>query len=213
MSKVKTFVEKKFEDCTPNYNQPKYQYINGYYDAGRTLVDVALKLEKDGKSHNYFYPICYSYRHYIELHLKTIIEDLELFYERSEELGYLKNGILLDENKVSEKLHETHNLNELLSYAEQRIIYTQVNEEEFPKDIDKFIRQFHEKDKTGQSFRYSKTIGGKNSFVSTPYYKLEELKKVMEKINGMLWAIDSHTDYYIDIAKSIIDEIKSSYEL
>ena len=51
MSKVKTFVEKKFEDCTPNYNQPKYQYINGYYDAGRTLVDVALKLEKDGKSH------------------------------------------------------------------------------------------------------------------------------------------------------------------
>ncbi len=213
MSKVKTFVEKKFEDCTPNYNQPKYQYINGYYDAGRTLVDVALKLEKDGKSHNYFYPICYSYRHYIELHLKTIIEDLELFYERSEELGYLKNGILLDENKVSEKLHETHNLNELLSYAEQRIIYTQVNEEEFPKDIAKFIRQFHEKDKTGQSFRYSKTIGGKNSFVSTPYYKLEELKKVMEKINGMLWAIDSHTDYYIDIAKSIIDEIKSSYEL
>ena len=139
MSKVKTFVEKKFEDCTPNYNQPKYQYINGYYDAGRTLVDVALKLEKDGKSHNYFYPICYSYRHYIELHLKTIIEDLELFYERSEELGYLKNGILLDENKVSEKLHETHNLNELLSYAEQRIIYTQVNEEEFPKDIAKFI--------------------------------------------------------------------------
>ena len=91
--------------------------------------------------------------------------------------------------------------------------HTQVNEEEFPKDIAKFIRQFHEKDKTGQSFRYSKTIGGKNSFVSTPYYKLEELKKVMEKINGMLWAIDSHTDYYIDMAKSIIDEIKSSYEL
>ena len=213
MSKVKTFVGKKLEDCVPNYHQPKYQYINGYYDAGRKLVEEALKLEKDGKSHNYFYPICYSYRHYIELHLKTIIEDLELLYEKSKILGYLKNGVLLDENKVSEKLHETHDLNELLSYAEERIIYAQVNDEEFPKDIVKFIRQFHEKDKTGQSFRYSKTIGGKNSFVSTPYYKLEELKKVMEKINGMLWAIDSHTDYYIDMAKSIIDEIKSSYEL
>ena len=191
MSKVKTFVEKKFEDCTPNYNQPKYQYINGYYDAGRKLVEEALKLEKDGKSHNYFYPICYSYRHYIELHLKTIIEDLELLYEKSEKLGYLKNGVLLDENKVSEKLHETHDLNELLSYAEERIIYAQVNDEEFPKDIVKFIRQFHEKDKTGQSFRYSKTTSGKNSFDSTPYYELEELKNVMEKINRMLWAIDS----------------------
>ena len=32
MSKIKTFVEKKIEDCVPNYHQPKYQYINGYYD-------------------------------------------------------------------------------------------------------------------------------------------------------------------------------------
>ena len=99
MSKGKTFVGKKLEDCVPNYHQPKYQYINGYYDAGRKLVEEALKLEKDGKSHNYFYPICYSYRHYIELHLKTIIEDLELLYEKSKILGYLKNGVLLDENK------------------------------------------------------------------------------------------------------------------
>ena len=78
-----------------------------------------------------------------------------------------------------------------MSYAEERIIYAQVNDEEFPKDIAKFIRQFHEKDKTGQSFRYSKTTSGKNSFDSTPYYELEELKNVMEKINRMLWAIDS----------------------
>ena len=209
MSKVKTFVEKKIEDCTPNYNQPKYQYINGYYDAGRILVEEALKLEKEGKSHNYFYPICYSYRHYIELHLKTIIEDLELLYEKSEKLGYLKNGILLDENKVSGKLHKIHKLNDLLSYAEERIIYTQVNGEEFPKDTAKFIRQIHEKDKTGQSFRYSKSTSGKSSFDSTPYYELEELKKVMEKINNMLWAIDSHTDYYIDMAESIISFYES----
>ena len=211
MSKIKTFVEKKIEDCVPNYHQPKYQYINGYYDAGKKLVEEALKLEKDRKSHNYFYPICYSYRHYLELHLKTIIEDLELLYEKSKELGYLKNGILLDENKVSEKLHETHNLNELLSYAEQRIIYTQVNDEEFPKDTAKFIRQFHEKDKTGQSFRYSKTTSGKNSFDSTPYYELEELKNVMEKINTMLWAMDSHTEYYINMANDMLDDLYSSY--
>ena len=211
MSKVKTFVEKKIEDCSPNFDQPKYQYINGYYDAGRTLVEESLKLEKEGKSHNYFYPICYSYRHYIELHLKTIIEDLELLYEKSEKLGCLKNGVLLDENKVSEKLHETHNLDKLLSYAEERIIYTQVNGENFPKDTAKFIRQFHEKDRTSQSFRYSKTTSGKNSFDSTPYYKLEELKNVMEEINTMLWAIDSHTDYYIDMAKDMLDDLYCLY--
>ena len=213
MSKIKTFVEKKIEDCVPNYHQPKYQYINGYYDAGKKLVEEALKLEKEGKSHNYFYPICYSYRHYIELHLKTIIEDLELLYENTKKIGYLKNGILEDENKVSGKLHETHNLNELLIYAQTRIIFAQINDEEFPKEIAKYIRQFHEKDKTGQSFRYSKTTSGKNSFDSTPYYKLEELSNVMEKINKMLWAIDSHTDFYIDMAESLINEIESSYEL
>ena len=211
MSKVKTFIEKRLEDCVPNYHQPKYQYINGYYDAGKKLVEEALKLEKDKKSHNYFYPICYSYRHYIELHLKIIIEDLELLYENSEKIGYLKNGILENENKKSGKLHETHNLNELLSYAEERIIYAQVNDEVFPKNIAKFIRQFHEKDKTGQSFRYSKNTNGKNSFDSTPYYKLEELNNVMEKINKMLWAIDSHTDFYINMSKDMLDDLYGSY--
>lgn len=35
----------------------------------------------------------------------------------------------------------------------------------------------------------------------------------MEKINRMLWAIDSHTDYYIDMAEDLINEIESSCEL
>lgn len=206
MVKIKAFKNKNLEECIPNYHQPKYQYINGYFESAEVLVENALKLEEEGKSHNFFYPICYAYRHYIELHLKTIIEDLELFYDKSKLLGYTKNGEL--SNKKTDNLNNTHNLNELLNSVESLIYYTQVDDEEFPKEIAKYIRQFHEKDKSGQIFRYSKTISGKDSFEDTPYYDLNELRKVMKKVNSMLWAVDSHTEYYLNISNSLIEDLK-----
>ncbi len=211
MSKKQTFLKKDYSQCTPNYSEPKYQYINGYYEAAEVLIEEALSLEAENKSHNLFYPICYSYRHYIELHLKTIIVDLEKLYMLSEELGFLKNGNLLEENRVSEKLHETHSLDKLLKYTEERVFFTQVNDEEFPKEIAKYIRQFHEKDKSGQSFRYSKGTSGKSSFETTPYYELGVLRSTMKEVNKILWAVDSHCDFYLEAAKSITKEMEAEY--
>jgi len=33
----------------------------------------------------------------------------------------------------------------------------------------------------------------------------------MEKINKMLWAIDSHTDFYINMSKDMLNQLNASY--
>jgi hypothetical protein len=58
------------------------------------------------------YPICFNYRHYIELHLKSLIEESEILYDKIKQLGYLQNDEL--PKKFSNSLDNTHNLYKLL---------------------------------------------------------------------------------------------------
>ena len=129
----------------------QYKYINGYYEAGNELVNIAIN-EKQGsyKKDILFYPICYNYRHYIELHLKSLIVDLEILYDKMNQLGYLKNGTLSE--KKSDKLDSTHNINDLFKFFYERL--NLVSDEPFPNDIKKYIKQMHDMDKNGQKFRY-----------------------------------------------------------
>ena len=47
----------------------------------------------------------------MELHLKSLILDTELLYEKMDKLGYLQNGILSE--KISDNIDNTHNLEKL----------------------------------------------------------------------------------------------------
>lgn len=187
----------------------KSAYIFGYYDAAKKLVDIITKPNVyDDEKDTLIYPICFNYRHYIELHLKNLIEESEILYDKMEELGYLKNGTLPE--KISCKLDETHNLNTLLELFIERLKYIEISNEEFPKDIAKYIRQMHEMDKSGQVFRYHKHKGGKLNFPKETTIDIKTMSNIMKEVKDMLWAIDSHIDFYSEMSDDIINEMHCS---
>ena len=189
----------------------EYAYIFGFYKAGEILVEKLIDSESySDERKTLSYPILYNYRHYVELHLKSLIKDSEILYDLMDKLSYLQNGHL--DNKVSHTLDTTHNLNQLLGFLKERLFYIQISDEEFPKDIAKYIKQIHDTDQSGQVYRYhTKKVGKehKENFPEEKYIDIQNIAKIMKEINSMLWAIDSHIGHYIDISNDIISEYES----
>jgi len=185
----------------------KYAYINGYYEAASHLVNKAISIENKPDKDSLIYPICFNYRHYIELHLKSLIEEAEILYDKMEQLGYLQNGKL--PSKASNSLDNTHSLYELLATFKDILIFISISNEEFPKDIEKYIQQMHDTDKNGQKYRYHKNKNGKLHFPNEETYDIKNMSQIMEEVNSMLWAIDSHIDHYIGMSNDIISDYES----
>ncbi len=185
----------------------KYAYINGYYEAASHLVNKAISIANKSDKDSLIYPICFNYRHYIELHLKSLIEEAEILYEKMKQLGYLQNGTLSE--KISDSLDNTHSLYELLDSFKKILFYISISNEEFPKDIEKYIQQMHDTDKNGQKYRYHKNKNGKLHFPDEKTYDIKNMLQIMEEVNSMLWAIDSHIDHYIGMSNDIISDYEN----
>ena len=71
-----------------------YVLMEGYYEAANMLISSALDEGNSTRDLTFlFHPICFLYRHYIELSLKYLISKSELLYAILDEMGYSK-GIL-----------------------------------------------------------------------------------------------------------------------
>jgi hypothetical protein len=188
------------------YNNTRYTYINGYYEAGKELVDISIN-EQVGtyKKDTLFYPICYSYRHYIELHLKSLIVETEILYDKMESLGYLKNGIL--SKKISDKLDNTHNLNKLFELFYERL--NLVSDEKFPNDIKKYIKQMYDMDTNGQRFRYYIGTDKKTNFSKQEEFDIKNISTIMKEIYDLLWGVDGWLDNYIQMSDDIIHDYEA----
>jgi hypothetical protein len=100
------------------YSEP-YILMEGYYEAANMLISSALDECNSTRDLTLlFYPICFLYRHYIELSLKYLISKSELLYAILDEMGYSK-GILQEYRK--EKLTSVHRLKTLLDWLRERI--------------------------------------------------------------------------------------------
>ncbi len=185
----------------------KYAYINGYYEAGNHLIKTAIDMTNSTDKDSLIYPICFNYRHYIELHLKSLIEEAEVLYEKMEQLGYLQNGTLSE--KISNSLDSTHNLYELLDSLKNILFFIAISNEEFPEDIEKYIKQMHDTDTNGQKYRYHKDKSGRLHFPNKKSYNIENMSKIMKEVNSMLWAIDYHIFHYIEMSNDIISDYRS----
>ena len=188
----------------------KYAYINGYYQAGNHLIKISIEMINTIDKDSLIYPICFNYRHYIELHLKSLIEESEILYDKIKQLGYLQNGEL--HKNFSNSLDNTHNLYELLVLLKKILFFIAISNEEFPKDIEKYIKQMHDTDKNGQKYRYHKNKSGKLHFPSEESYNIENMSKIMVEVNSMLWAINSHISHYIEISNDIISNYESEIQ-
>jgi hypothetical protein len=190
------------------YNNTRYQYINGYYEAGYELVNIAIsELHGTYKKDILFYPICYSYRHYLELHLKSLIKDTEILYDKMDQLGYLKNGTLSE--KISDNLDNIHNINTLFELFYKRL--NLVSDEKFPDDIKKYIKQMHDMDTNGQKFRYYIDKNKNINFLQYEQFDIKNISDIMKEVNSLLWGVDGWLDYHINMSDSIMSDI-SEYE-
>lgn len=203
--KKQLFTTAPIQDSSNNaiigeYYTLRYAYINGYYEAAKILVDTAL----NGNSKDIlFYPICFNYRHYLELHLKSLVELTEELYLKMELLGYAKNNL----DKTAENgLDKVHSIEVLFKYFEKRLKLVAINGEVFDPNIRKYIMQFHNIDSDGQKFRYHITKQ-QSSFPNPQEYDLKNISTLMEEIKRLLYGVDGWLEHYSEMSNSIIEEM------
>ncbi len=200
--------EMKNKATVGGYNHTRYVYINGYYEAGKSLIEIAIGEKYSSKKDTLFYPICYNYRHYLELHLKSLIIDCEILYDKMDKLGYLENGTLTE--SVSDTLDNTHNLYNLLEIFLERL--TLVSSEVFPLHIKKYIKQMYDMDSSGQRFRYYIGTDKRLSFPDEEQFDLGNILKTMNEVHDLLWGVDGWLDYHIQMSNGVISDYEESME-
>jgi hypothetical protein len=191
------------------YNHTRFSYINGYYEAGTSLIEIAINERYSAKKDTLFYPTCFNYRHYLELHLKSLILDTEILYDKMDTLGYLENGIL--SNKISDNIDNTHNLDTLFELFIERLLL--VSNEIFPPVIKKYIKQMYNMDTNGQKFRYYTGKNNKLSFPKEEQFDIANISKIMEEVHDLLWGVDGWLDHYIQMSNNILYDYEQEMRL
>ena len=165
----------------------EYSYINGYFYAAKILLD-------EEPRDLLIYPILYTIRHLIELHLKAIVNIIYKINDLKIELGEIKDYI-------KESLY-THSIKKLFNIFELRVKNISTNK--FDNNIKNLIFELAEDDiESGEVFRYhiSKDRTSKIEIDNNPQMKkieLNELKEKLEKIHHYLIGVSMCLDceYY-----------------
>ncbi len=179
------------------YSAP-YAYILGYYSAAESLVQVAIET---GKLDTLFFPICFNYRHFLELSLKHLIIGFEKFADVSVELGYGEKI-----NSVAEKVKNEHSLEKLLNWLIERV--EKISGEKFDNKLRELIVEFHNIDPNGQIFRYPVLKDGSFSLPDQSSYDVENIRLQMEEINNFFTGIDAWLDENTQMALEILYEFQ-----
>jgi len=179
-------------------------YIEGYYEAANTLLKYALG---NGGQDLYFYPICFNYRHFLELMLKHLILRTEHYHEILVEIGE-KNAQMYQ--SVKEEIQKEHSLQKLIQWLTERLSLVDP-EEPFDKDIVKTINQLHSVDPNGQIFRYPFTKDGSLTLPEQKHYDIEIIRRRMEEVYDYLGGTDAFLDYNIDLAYGLLTDLNSNF--
>jgi len=139
----------------------------------------------------YFFPVCYLYRHSIELELKGIIK-----------LG-IPLDILSDDDK-HKKLLGSHSLCRL--WTKSAVVLKECESEEPSEDFkatESLIHQFHQLDKNGQNFRYSRTKTGERTLKNAP--KSVDLANLRDTFDGLYNFLTASQDYMAELLSNVGD--------
>jgi hypothetical protein len=179
----------------------EYSYICGYYEAGKVLALSALN---NGSKNMLFYPICFNYRHYLELHLKSLIVFTEELYRAMKSLGYITTQLDISDEK---KLDDIHSIEVLFHYFEKRLAFV-ITDEVFDTQIKKYIMQLHNMDPNGQIFRYHMQTDKKLSFPTEQVFDLKNIAELMKEIHALLEAVDGWIDHHIQLIRDMEEYIQ-----
>lgn len=159
-------------------------YIQGYKKAADILVNHVLSTGTDQDT--LVYPIVFLYRHYLELLLKNIIE----------------NGAkLLD---TEEEPKKNHHLDDLWNIAKSIINKIWEGDEcDREIEIDHYIADFIEIDKSSQAFRYQKDKQGNKFLEATEIINIRHFYDCINKISSHLEGVSDAIYEYLDIYESL----------
>ena len=168
-----------------------FAYREGYRMAGQILTQHAER----GWVDFLVYPICHSYRHYIELTLKHLMRYGCRLAERE---------LTPEELKLNTESHDLMRLWTRFKLMEREVAAV-TGESYPPKEMDgisAYIEQLHAIDKGSFSFRYPQTKAGS---VSVPLERinLTRFGEAMERLCTALGSIDSYYGHMISATEDM----------
>ena len=157
-------------------------YILGYKKAADILVNHVLSTGCDQDT--LVYPIVFLYRHYLELLVKNIIENGAKYLD------------------TEEKPQTNHYLDTLWSKA--KAIINKIWEEGESSqelEIDHYIAEFIEIDKSSQAFRYHKNKEGKEFLELIEIINIQHFSDCINKISIYLEGVSAAIYHYLETQK------------
>jgi hypothetical protein len=181
----------------------RFAYILGYYEGARALAEAAIREKVEGDpfffSGNLFYPICFNYRHFIELSLKHLICATEDLYTLLDRTGDTRGTL---SESAAQKLVYEHSLERLLNWLIERLKL--VTDNQLDDNVRRIIVQFHNMDPDSQVFRYPTRKDGKLTLPEPREYDLENIRKLMEDVHNEFSGLDAWLDYHADQADEFL---------
>lgn len=168
--------------CISSYEWSEHGYVQGYKD----IADLACEnlLNGNGTLDTLVLPICYSYRHYIELSLKGII--YSIYQIEGTEMGVPSH-------------HKIDALWKIVYPAVKRIREDAPKEE--LKTLGRLIKEFSNLDPNAEEFRYSTTKD-----------KSKKTKWSLEKISLInirnLYEVMSRVGHLLSSTESAVEEVR-----
>ena len=163
-------------------NDPTSRHVHiwdGNMKAGALLVSAC---DEDSYArHSLIYPILFNYRHAIELAMKWVIK----MYGR------------YSTTKIDDFKH--HNLWKLWCLCKQIIVEVGSDDEAIPI-VEQVIKDFHDLDSSGQTFRYYSSKAG--APVALPEYPIDlpHIRDVMEGVAHFFDGVDGQLDAHSSAA-------------
>jgi hypothetical protein len=190
-------------DALLTHGSRDYPYREGYRMAGKILTEWAAE---NGKVDFLVFPICHSYRHYVELSLKRLILMGCCIAHRE---------MTADEAKLQSEKHDLRQLwNAYRAIQVEAINATgeRPRPDEEIEGIEAYIDQLHEVDKGSYSFRYATTTRGEATLQDVERINLARFSEHMECLCDYLSGFDM---YYKDLFSNeagVDDEMYCDYE-
>lgn len=147
---------------------------DGFMSAGAGLVELCTRHEYNHERHFVIYPILFNYRHGLELALKWII------------VVYGGKGI--------KGINDNHNLWSLWKQCRAISERCSPNDEEATEAVEQVVKDFHDLDKSGTTFRYGWGKDGKVVELPDHLIDLQNIRDVMDGVSGYFIGLDGMLD-------------------
>jgi len=188
---------------------PDRAYADGYHEAAEIVAGRALEGHYPDRL---IYPICFLYRHALEVTLKDLIRQVEeLICTRAWGEDDLVGHVRTD-REIDAELESTHSLEVLLKVFEARLRIV-MPEAEIPAEVRAALIELHNRDSNGETFRYGRARGlGKPTFDKQETFDVERIvHRLGEAFRFLSWGAGGALSAEIEAVTDYIAEMERAY--